>query len=309
MDRRILDDPGNASLYVERSRLQAARDSSRLALADMERALAIDSGQVEHLLLAGDMSYAAVDVAKARRRFQRAMELAPDDPRPRLKLAEIELVLRHYKEGMVLVNDALRRDPNNAKGYHLKGWIHMESGDTAMAISSFRTAVEQDPRYYDAYLMLGRLCAARHDPLAEQYYRSAIELRPGLTEPVYNLGLYYQDHGADSAALSCYAYIKQVEPNNPLPWYNTGWVLLELRKDPAAAKAEFSKAIELGTNYADAWYNRGVAMERTAQMDSAAANYMVCLRIQPDHGLAAAGLERLARKGVRIKLPKARKGD
>ena len=82
VDRRVLDDPGNASLYVERARLQSGRDSLRQALADMERALAIDSGNVEHLLLAGDLHYATVDVAMARRRFQRAMELAQEDPRP-----------------------------------------------------------------------------------------------------------------------------------------------------------------------------------------------------------------------------------
>jgi tetratricopeptide (TPR) repeat protein len=307
IDQRIVNDPGNAALYAERSVLRSAQDSLRLAAADMERALAIDSANVEHLLRAGDLHYALVDVEKARSRFVRAMELAPEDTRPRLKLAEIELVLRRYKEGMALVNEALRRDPNNAQGYYLKGWIHMEAGDTALSISSFRTAVEQDPGQYDAYLMLGKLSAARHDPLAEQYYRSAIDLRPGSAEPVYNLGVYYQDHGADSAALACYAYIKEVEPKNPLPWYNSGWVLLELRQDPAAAKAEFSKAIDLETNYPDAWYNRGVAMERTGELDSAAANYQVCLRIRPDHGMAAIGLERLARQGVRIKVPKDRK--
>lgn len=308
IDQRIINAPGNAALYAERSALRSAQDSLRLAAADMERALAIDSTNVEHLLRAGDLHYALVDVEKARRRFTRAMELAPEDARPRLKLAEIELVLKRYKEGMAMVNEALRRDANNAQGYYLKGWIHMEGGDTALAISSFRTAVEQDPQHYDAYLMLGKLSAARHDPLAEQYYRTSIDLRPGRTEPVYNLGMYYQDHGADSAALACYAYIKEVEPNNPLAWYNTGWVLLELRNDAAGAKAEFSRAIDLEANYADAWYNRGVAMERTQQLDSAAANYQVCLRIRPDHTLAATGLDRLARQGVRIKVPKNAKG-
>jgi len=85
-------------------------------------------------------------------------------------------------------------------------------------------------------------------------------------------------------------------------------VLLELRNDAAGAKAEFSRAIDLEANYADAWYNRGVAMERTQQLDSAAANYQVCLRIRPDHTLAATGLDRLARQGVRIKVPKNAKG-
>ena len=39
-----------------------------------------------------------------------------------------------------------------------------------------------DPQDYKAYMELGKLSAARHDPLAEQFYNTALELRPRSVE-------------------------------------------------------------------------------------------------------------------------------
>ncbi len=302
LDQRIVSDPSDALAYADRATFYESIDSTRRALADMDRALKLDSDNVEYRLRAGDLNYSVLNVERARQHFLRAGKLAPDDSRPRLKLAEIELVLRHYKESMAMVNEVLRKDPNVAHGYYLKGWIHMETRDTNLAISSFRTAVEQDPQDYDAYLMLAKLSAARHDPLAEQYFNTAIDMRPGQVEAIYNKAIYYQENGRDSLALACYDRIQEIDPRNPLAWYNRGWVRLEHLDDPNGAKQDFDKAIELQTNYADAWYNRGVAMERTQQPDSAAANYQICLTIDPGHTMAAMGLDRLAKQGIRIKL-------
>ncbi|MFT3885696.1 MAG: tetratricopeptide repeat protein [Flavobacteriales bacterium] len=203
---------------------------------------------------------------------------------------------------MDLVNAVLKEDPNIAHGYFLKGWIHMETHDTARAISSFRTAVEQDPQDYDAYIMLGKISAAKHDPLAAQYYATATTLRPRSIEAWYNKGIYHQDHGEDSLALDCYAHILAIDPGNALAYYNTGWVKLEHLNDLNGAKHDFSQAIALQPNYFNAWYNRGVAMERMAQLDSAAANYQVTLSIAPNHPLAIEALDRLQSKGVWIKM-------
>jgi tetratricopeptide (TPR) repeat protein len=254
------------------------------------------------LLEAGDLFYKMVKVDAAQRCFAKAASLDPKNTQALLKLAEIQMVLRNYKAAMAGVNEALRIDANAAHGYFLKGWIHMETRDTALAISSFRTAIEQDPQDYRTYIILGKLSAAKHDPLAEQYYNTAIELRPNSVEAYYNRGLYHQEHGKDSAAIAGYERIMELDSMNALAWYNRGWVRLEHLNDLNGAKRDFSHVIRLQPNLADAWYNRGVAMERTDQLDSAAANYQVCLSIVPEHALAIEGLGRLAAQGVPIRM-------
>lgn len=307
-DQRIVNDPGNAALYAERSGLYEKRDSLGKAILDMERAVKLDSLNTEHRIRVGDLYFRAIRVGNARDAFQRAVDLDPQNTRAKLRLAEVLMILREYPKSMALVNEALRIEPTAARGYYLKGFIHMETRDTTRALSSFRTAVEQDPQDFSSYVLLGKLSAARHDALAEQYYSTAIDLRPTAVEAWYGKGLWAQDNGRDSLALACYDRIKEIDPYNALAWHNSGWIKMEHLGDPQAAKADFSKAIDLNTNYADAWYNRGVAMERTDQLDSAAANYQLCMGIDPSHMLAARAIDRLARQGVRIKM-RERKGS
>jgi tetratricopeptide (TPR) repeat protein len=298
----IVASPGKADLYGGRAQLFLGLDSLGPAQRDLERAVRLDSMDVGLRLRLGDLYYRTTQVAKAQAQFERAAQLDPGNTQALLKQAEIQLVLRNYAKSMTLVNDALEQDKHAAHGYFLKGWIHMETGDTALALSSFRTAVEQDAEDYPTYIMLGKLSAARHDPLAEQYYSTAISLRPRSVEAWYDKGMYYQENRQDSLALDCYAQIMRIDSTNALAWYNTGYVRLEHLHDPQRAKQDFSKAIQLVPGYVDAWYNRGLAMERIDELDSAAANYEIVMSMRPDHALAAAGLDRLQAQGVRIKI-------
>ena len=307
VNARIVRNPNRASLYDDRAQVYLTVDSLKAALRDMERAVKLDSANVSLRLRLGDLYYRMVNVSEAKAQFEAAAQLDPSNTAALLKQAEIQLVLRNYAKSMDLVNTALRKDEHAAHGYFLKGWIHMETGDTTLALSSFRTAVEQNTQDYPAYIMLGKISAAKHDPLAEQYYSTAISLRPKSVEAWYNKGMFYQENGKDSAALECYRQIMELDSGNALAWYNSGFIRMEHLHDLAGAKTDFSKAIALEPDYTNAWYNRGLAMERTNELDSAAANYQMALTMEPGHALAAAGLDRLQAKGVRIKIREGRK--
>lgn len=301
LEARIIASPTNAALFAERAVLFESMDSARLALNDWNRAIALDSTKVAYRISLADLYYRKVRISEAENVLTKAVAMSGDATEARLKLAELKLVKREYKEAMELANDALRLDPLNAQGYFLKGWIHMEGGDTTMALSSFRTAVEQDPAFLDAYIQLGQLHAAIGDPLSAQYYRSALEIQPRSIEAWYGLGMLAQEMNNDSMAIDCYARIKEIMPSNPLAWYNTGYVLLVLRDQPGEALAEFDQALQLSPSWPEAYYNRGLCYERGGQLDSALLDYRRSLTIRPDMTLAAEGLTRLAERGVSVR--------
>lgn len=300
IDARILQSPGNAALYAERAAVHARFDSLHLAEQDWLRAISLDSTNVDHHVALGDLYYRKVRLGDARSRFERAMAIDPSSNKATLKLAELELVERRYPRAMELANEALRRDQLEPKGYYLKGWVHMEIGDTAMAISSLRTAVEMDPQHYDAYMQLGILHARRGDPLAVEYLGTALEIRPNSTEALYARALFHQEQGRDSLALADYASMKELDPADARAWFNTGYILLEHLGASQEAKAEFSGAIERYNLYPEAFYNRGLAHERTAMFDSAALDYQRALKLRPEMDLAAEGLNRLQAIGIHI---------
>ncbi len=300
VDRRIMDAPNSATLFAERARIQLQRDSVRLAVNDWKRAITLDPRNAQHHIELADLYYRTVSVDKVEEHLKEAIRLAPENSEPRSKLAELKLLQREYQEAMDLVNEALRLDQNHAKGYFLKGWIYKETGDTLTAISSYRTATEQDPMYFDPFLHLGVLHAERGDPLAMQYYNSALQLRPNSVEALYGLGMYAQENGMDSLALACYGRIKEVEPNNALPWYNTGFILLDHRDQPLEAREQFTRAIQLLPTYSEAYYNRGLTYEQEGVLDSALLDYRRALALDPGSTPAALGLGRLQNRGMKI---------
>lgn len=302
VEQRILADPTNPALFAERAMFHERADSLRLAENDWKRAIALDSTNATWRIALGDLYFRKIKLLDAEQRFQEAIALEPDSTEGRSKLSEVYLMQLRFKEAMTVANDALRLDPLDAKLYNLKGWIHRTAGDTALAISSYQTAIERDPAYYDAYISLGMLHAAKNDPLAVQYYNSALEVRPTSVEALYNKAMFAQEHDGDSTALACYAAIKSIEPNYPLAYYNTGYILLEHKREIPQARAEFNKAIELLPDYAQALYSRGLTFELQNMLDSAMNDYGLVLRLDPGNTEAAQGLSRLQAKGKKVKL-------
>lgn len=300
VEERILAEPRSASHFADRARLFEQVDSARLAEADWKRAIALDSTNAEWRIGLGDLYYRKIKIASAEQQFSKAISLDPTGTEARLKLSEMKLLQHQYTEAMTLANEALRIDPRQPRGYFLKGWIHAEAGDTALAISSYQTAVEQDPEFYEAYMSLGLLLASMHDPLAMQYYTSALEIQPRSVEALYDMAMFAQEHGNDSLALRCYDRIKEIEPDYPRAWYNTGFVLLEHHRDIDGARTQFNKAIELLPDYTEAYYSRGLTYELEGRLDSALKDYKQALLLAPNFTLPAEGLGRLESKGVRV---------
>jgi len=299
IERRILANPKEPGHFVERARYFDGSGNTVEAIKDWRRAIAMDSLNSGYHTALGELFYRELMLEEAEFHLTKAMLLSKDKA-PRLALAELMLAKREYRRAMDLVNDALRLDPGDARGYRTKGWIHMEAGDTALAVSSFRTAVERDPDYYEVFVMLGMLHGIKADPMALEYYNSALEVRPEGVEALYGKGMYAQEQGMDSVALACYARIKEADPTNALAWYNSGYVLLEHLGDVAAARAEFDMAVRLWPTYPEAYYNRGRTYELEGRLDSALIDFKRALALAPDMDLAAEGLGRLRGRGVRV---------
>lgn len=293
INRDILSSPNEPTGYYQRALHRIQDDSLNSALADMQRAILLDSTQAVYYETAGDIHYRKTRVKEAMDAFDKCIALDPENLECKFRKAEILLVLRRYKETLELTNMALRADPNQAKGYYIKGWVHKERGDSSLAISSFHTAVEQDPDYYDAWVQLGMLYAAQGNPLALDFYNSAISIKQYSTESWYNKGMFAQQIGMDSLALECYAEIMQFDPANPTAHFNSGWVELEMIGNNTAAVAHFTKAIELKPDYYQAYYNRGLAHERNKDLGHAEEDYRKALDIEPDFDVPALGLTRL----------------
>jgi len=198
-----------------------------------------------------------------------------------LKLAELYLYVNKNEKSMEYINMALKLNQYNAKAYFMKGMNYKDMKDTARAISSMQTAVEQDQQYYHAYIQLGILCAAQKDPLAIQYYKNAIRIQPASTEAWYNLGKYYQDVEDWRNALGAYTALLKTDAGHKYAHYNMGVIYLVGLKKTGLAIDHFSDAIKTDPKYVEAYYGRGVAYEGTGETKAAILDFQACIDIDP----------------------------
>ena len=96
-------------------------------------------------------------------------------------------------------------------------------------------------------------------------------------------------------ALSDYGAAIQLDPENPLPYYNRGNLYFD-RSDHSMAIVDYTSAIERDPSFALAYLNRGLAHERVGLNEAAAADYRQALSMQPTATQARRRLRQLRSK-------------
>jgi tetratricopeptide (TPR) repeat protein len=290
---QIIANPNNVQLYIDRAAIYSDRKLFDLATRDIQRALSIDSlSSFVHVAM-GDVYFKANALRDARLAFEKALSLNPSDTNAALKLAEVHFLLRRYEEALESVNTALKVNDQLEKGYFLKGYIYKEIGDTSLSKSSFQTAVEVNPDYYEAFIELGSLYASEGNDIALDFFNTAIELRGGIVEPYYNKGMYLQNTGRLDEAIETYQKMIEVDPKSFLSYYNLGYIHLVAYEDFKVAAAYFDTVLSIQPQYVDAIYNKGLCYEEIGDANTSEALYRSALDIDPQHTLSAQGLSRL----------------
>lgn len=298
LNSKIEADPSNFKNYLDRAEYFAEIANYVDALKDIERAIAIDSTQGEIFLKKGNIHAKMLDEKTAYKDYTQCILLDSKNTDCILKKAYLDIVLKNYPLALSLINDALRINETLPYAYYLKGKLYKETGDTTLACSSYQTAIEVDPGYYEAYIEAGLLFHGRKHELAKEYYRSAIEVRPTSVEPWYNLAMYLQETGYKKnanykEAFACYDSILKIDPKFAAAPFNKGYIYLEYLQQYDSAAVYFSKAIELYPKYFQAYYNRGLSNESMEKRSEAESDYRMALNIKPDYTEAARSLDRL----------------
>ena len=283
INRFILKDPSNASLF--RIRSQILLDSSRYAeaLSDAKRALSLNPEDQYNFVVTGKAHRALGHIDSALSACITAEQNGFSDPDNYMLLGDLYLIVRQYKKSLDYLNKALKLAPFEPRIYFLKGMVFWETKDTAKALSSWQTSIEQDPEYADGYCRLATYyMEARKYEVAEQYLRSGLRLRPNdaflnydmgvflsyrkfpdsaatfyekalrldkmLTPAIINLGVIRYRKGDYNDALRLLGESVKDDPKNALLAYYLG---MSYRKadDEEKAEKELTRAVALGGEY------------------------------------------------------------
>jgi len=293
LNQQLEKDPDNPGLLYERALIFYENKLLDKGLADIEKAVSIDSTRSDYFLLRSDFYYAMNRIDDAGASIEKAIKLDPKNKEANVKMGELQYYLGNYLSAFKYLDDALRIDPFQAKVYFIKGMCFKENGDTALAISSFRTAVEQDPDYFHAYMQLANIYAAQDDPLAINYYNNAIMVNPSMVEAHYGLAYYLQEHGKPDDAIKIYTDLLSIDPKNAPAMHNIGYIYLFYKGDAQGAITWLTQAVTADPDIVNGYYHRGYAYELMKDFASARKDYEKALQLEPEFQLAKDRLKKL----------------
>ena len=283
INQKIMENPNDGHLYIERAKLYLKYKQLEDAINDAKRAIRIDSTQAEFYITQADIFFVANETKNCKDVLEKVVAKFPTNTDGLLKLGELFYFVKQYEYAFAKINQALKINPNLAKAYYLKGNIYKETGDTAKAISSLETAIEQDNKNFGAFLDLGLIYAARKNGIALEYYDNAININPVSSEALYAKAKLLQDIDKIDESIIIYNRILRNDSLHAFSLYNLGAIELEHHKNTDKALGFFNKAISANPKYAEAYFARGVCYQELKDKNNALADYSMCLQLKPNY--------------------------
>lgn len=294
VSERIGRDPGNARLYFERGLALHRLEADSFAIRDFKKAASLDSSKSEYFSAVGDLMFQHKDVSGSLPWIEKALQLNPNDPNARLKVARVLIFVKEYPKAFSEINTVLRRNAMVPEAYFLKGLIYKDLKDTSKAISSFQTTLQIDPSHRDAMLLLGAVYSWKNDSLALRYYDNAFRQDTSDVFPIYAKGMYFQERQEYEAAKEMYksAIVNDREYTNA--YFNTGFILMQ-QDSLEKALRQFDLVTRLDPVNAKAYYNRGLCREMMGDNAAALQDYKQALTFNEQYTEAQEAVRRLSK--------------
>jgi tetratricopeptide (TPR) repeat protein len=210
------------------------------------------------------------------------------------------------------ISEALiEREPFSSEAWHVRSLAQAHAGDKGNALISITKALALNPsdtRLQITHAMLQEHLLTRTEVLNN--YHALLESFPGNDDILYALGQYYEKEGLYKEAIKvftflenseefgkhaisdlgyCYDCLEQydlaiqwydkyldLEPFDPIIWFNKAVVLCHLQQFNNAVSC-YDYALAIKENFAGAWYNRGNALGSLGRLLEAIESYKQAL--------------------------------
>jgi tetratricopeptide (TPR) repeat protein len=293
---RLLDkSPENPDLLNQRAKVFIRAGELNFALADVGRAILIDSSKADYFLTISDIYFQRQEPKRCLKALEMARHLDPRNLDAMQRLAQFKLYLGAYQESIDLANQMLAIESQDERPFIIKALCFKELKDTTKAIDSYLMAVAQNPDNYDVQMELGILHWGKGEAVAESYLKNALDIRPDSKQALYALGMVYQTTDRPDEALAAYAQILELDSTYRDAHYNTGYVLFTEARYTEALES-FDRAVAVSPGYHQAVYMRGLCHEMSGEKELAKREYSYALQLAPNFQKANDRLQGLLKK-------------
>ncbi len=177
---------------------------------------------------------------------------------------------------------AVQADPSFAQAWANLGVLLREEERPEDAEQALRKAIEADPNYAPAWSSLGILLSrTEREDQAEEAFRKAVEVDPGFAPAWSNLGCILKDAGQVDEAEKAYRRAVEAAPNDADLRNGLAYFLLEIGK-PAEAEAEVREALKLDPECAYAHATLGLLLLERGELEEGRKGYERAIELHPN---------------------------
>lgn len=293
LNKAIEKSPGNGMLYINRANYYLSQDSINKALGDVNRAILTDSTNHVFFVTLSDVYLKMGNVPASELSLNKALSLSPNNNDVLIKQARLYLVTKNYQMVDEKTRAAIAIDNINPMAYFYRGWAAMEDGDTISAIKNFDLSSSQNPDFIEPYILTAKIYAAKNDPLAIDYYRNALNVQPENNGIRYDMASFFMDSGNLEKATEMCNTIIASDSTFIAAYYMLGFIDLNYTGDYISGIKNFSKVLKYKSDYADAYYNRGLCNESLQDYKSARSDYNTYLKYNEGDDAGIKALNRI----------------
>ncbi|HEX4634949.1 MAG TPA: tetratricopeptide repeat protein [Rhizomicrobium sp.] len=283
MNRKALTDQ---AIALQRS--GHLREAERLYLEVL--AEAPEDFAARHLLgvaraQAGDLDQALADI-------DQALKINSGDPEALLNRANILKMLKRPHEALAGYEEALERKPGWPQAENNRGTVLQALGRHDEALAAYDRVLEAMPDHVEALNNRGSVLQDLKRPAeALAAYDRALRLAPNFAAAFNNRGSALMEMRRFADALSCFDRALALRPGDAQTINNRGNALQGLMRYDEALVA-YDQALALKPDYAEALNNRGEALQQLKRHEEALAAFDSAARISPQ-ALGGAGMAAL----------------
>ncbi len=207
--------------------------------------------------------------------YNEALRLNPKDANTHYKRGNARHYLGDYEGAIADYSQAITINPNYAKAYNKSGNVRYHLGDYEGAIEDYTQAIKINPSDAVAY----RNRADTRDRIGDKQgaiedYTQAIKINPyllkGQQEFIQAIKIYANDNfvddkrgnvseiGDDKRSIEVFTQVIEISSNDAVAYKNRGNTSSDLG-DYEKAIEDYTQAIKINPHDADAYYNRGNA--------------------------------------------------
>lgn len=296
LDSLLLKYPDSVNLLVLHGESALKDFNYAIAIADAARAFRLDSSNTATRLLYAEAlcnkpDIKNNDVTKAQYHYLKIVKLEPKNVRALVGLANTHSLRQDFVQSFKYINKALRINPRYRDAYILKGSNYRVQGNIKLAISSYETAVQQDPTFYGGNLMLGALYESHDDPICIEYYTTAAKQQASNPDVLYSLAYAKQKWGQDKGAQRLYRKMIRLDSTYYDAYFQLGWIKQFSQQDLDSAMYFYSEVLEIEPKHIESHHNMGLIYEDKKDISHALLSYGQVLKYNPEFQLT---LDRVA---------------